>query len=243
MGAYTPAEALDFGSLPDRELVELARQRHPGAFRIIMQRHNRRLYRIARGVLRDGNEAEDAVQEAYMRAFTALHAFRGEASLSTWLTRIVLNEALGRRRRKSETIDLAALDTPEERNRMQVISFPLMKHAPDPEQVAAQQDIRRVLERAIDALPEPFRVAFIMRDVEGMSVEETAEQLRLRPETVRTRLHRARRQLREAVRHQLDSVLTDAFPFAGQRCERMAEQVVRRLSLYDATKAQTEEQV
>lgn len=241
MSTSTTAEALDPGALPDTELVELARQRHPGAFRIIMRRHNRRLYRVARGVLRDAAEAEDAVQETYMRAFTALHTFRGDASLSTWLTRIALNEALGRRRRKSETVDLAALDTPEERNRMHVIPFPLMKPAADPEQAAARQDIRRVLERAIDALPEPFRIAFIMRDVEGMSVEETAAQLSLRPETVRTRLHRARMQLREAVRHQLDSALTDAFPFAGERCDRIAESVLRRLPLHHATQTETEE--
>ncbi len=231
--AHTPAapRLLDLGALTDAELVGLAMQRRPEAFRIIIQRHNRRLYRLARAILRDGAEAEDVVQETYVRAFAGLEGFRGEATLATWLTRIALNEALGRRRRQRTTVDLATIDSAEERDRVQVIPFPFAKAASDPEKAAAMQDVRRVLERAIDALPDPFRVVLVMRDVEEMSVEETARQLSLRPQTVRTRLHRARKQLREAVRNELESALTDAFPFAGRRCASLADAVLRRLGI------------
>lgn len=240
--AHTPAapRLLDLGALTDAELVGLAMQRRPEAFRIIIQRHNRRLYRLARAILRDGAEAEDVVQETYVRAFAGLEGFRGEATLATWLTRIALNEALGRKRRQRTNVDLATIDSAEERDRVQVIPFPFAKAASDPEKAAAMQDVRRVLERAIDALPDPFRVVLVMRDVEEMSVEETARQLSLRPQTVRTRLHRARKQLREAVRNELESALTDAFPFAGRRCASLADAVLRRLGIsHDATLVET----
>ena len=215
-------------TLGDAELAALARQGDGAAFRVIMQRHNRRLYRAARAVLHDDAEAEDVVQEAYVRAFAALGDFRGDSSLATWLTRIALNEALGRLRRRRPTLDIETFDArPEAR----VIPFPLMSPDMNPEQAAARQDVRRLLERAIDALPEPFRVVFVLRDVEEMSIEETAAQLGLRPETVKTRLHRARRRLREALDAELASALTDAFPFAGARCARITDAVLKRLGM------------
>ncbi len=220
--------ASKLSALADAELVELARRRDPEAVRFIIQRHNQRLFRVARSVLRDDSEAEDVVQEVYVKAFTALATFRGESSVATWLTRIALNEALGRRRQQRTTVDLTALDVPEQTSR-QIIPFPTMRSDPNPEEATARHEIRQVLERAIDALAEPFRLVFVMRDVEGMSVEETAAQLGLRPETVRTRLHRARAQLRDMLRAQVASVLTDAFPFAGARCARVAEAVIERL--------------
>ena len=215
-------------TLGDAELAALARQGDGAAFRVIMQRHNRRLYRAARAVLHDDGEAEDVVQEAYVRAFAALGNFRGDSSLATWLTRIALNEALGRLRRRRPTVEIETFDArPEAR----VIPFPLMSPDMNPEQAAARQDVRRLLERAIDALPEPFRVVFVLRDVEELSIEETAAQLGLRPETVKTRLHRARRRLREALDAELASALTDAFPFAGARCARITDAVLKRLGL------------
>ena len=217
-------------ALSDPELVLLAQQGHPSAFRTIMQRHNRRLYRVARGTLGDDSEAEDAVQEAYVRAFTGLSAFRNEASLLTWLTRIVLNEALGRLRRQRPTVELTVLDTVGESRGARILPFPLVT-ASDPERSAARREIRRLLEGAIDDLPEPFRVVFVMRDVEEMSVEETATSLGLRPETVKTRLHRARRLLRQALDAQLASALSDTFPFAGARCARITGAVLDRLGL------------
>lgn len=223
-----PPLALD--ALDDTELVALARQGDACAFRAIIQRHNRRLYRVARGILRDDGEAEDAVQEAYLRGFAALSRFRGEANLSTWLTRIVLNEALGRLRRQRPSVELSVLDAPQELTGGRVIPFPSMATAQDdPERSAARREIRRLLEKAVDELPEPFRVVFVMRDIEEMSVEETALNLGLRPETVRTRLHRARRLLRQALHEKLASALTDVFPFAGARCERIAEAVLAKL--------------
>ncbi|HZH52867.1 MAG TPA: RNA polymerase sigma factor [Microvirga sp.] len=219
--------------LDDRALVERARNRDAAAIRLIMQRHNRRLYRVARSVLGDDSEAEDVVQEAYFRAFTHLDGFRGEARLSTWLTRIALNEALGRLRQLRPQVDLRAVDKITDHGEARVIVLPSARQDSDPEQAAARAEVRRLLERAVDRLPGPFRVVFILRDIEELSVEETASQLGLRPETVKTRLHRARRLLRQALRATLSSTLTDVFPFAGARCARVTQAVLDRLNLSD----------
>jgi len=213
----------------DAELVDRARRRDSEAFRVIMQRHNRRLYRIARAVLRNDGEAEDAVQEAYVRAFTHLAEFRGDASLATWLSRIVLNEALGRIRRRRGERDLAALENPMPQ--ADIIPFPLAAPPPDPERSMAQRQIQQMLEHAIDDLPDDFRTVLVARVIEDMSVEETARLLGLRAETVKTRLHRARKLLRDALERQVGPALTDAFPFDGARCARMTEQVLARLAL------------
>jgi RNA polymerase sigma-70 factor, ECF subfamily len=117
------SDALETSLLSDSKLVELALQRHPEALRFIMRRHSRRLYRVARAVLRDDSEAEDVVQEVYVRAFTALATFRADSSLSTWLTRIAVNEALRRRRQQKPMVDLSVLDAPDERDRIRVIAF------------------------------------------------------------------------------------------------------------------------
>lgn len=225
------SQILDLDALPDAELVGLARQGNGSAFRAIMQRHNRRLYRVARSVLQDDSEAEDVVQEAYVRAFGALSDFRGDSSLSTWLTRIALNEALGRRRRRRPVVDLAALETQGARDQARVVPFPGTEAESDPERAAARQEIRRLLERAIDDLPGPFRVVFVMRAIEEMSVAETASYLGLREETVKTRLHRARRLLRRALDERLASALEGTFPFAGARCARITQRVLVRLAL------------
>ena len=217
--------------LDDRALVERARQRDGAAVRLIMQRHNRRLYRAARSVLNDDAEAEDVVQEAYVRAFTHLDGFRGEAQLSTWLTRIALNEALGRLRRRRITVGLKDIDVISDQGEARVIYLPSARQDSDPEAAAARADVRRLLERAVDQLPDHFRVVFMLRDIEEMSVEETASHLGLRPETVKTRLHRARRLLREALNKTLASALTDVFPCAGARCARIADAVLERLGL------------
>jgi RNA polymerase sigma-70 factor (ECF subfamily) len=217
-------------TLDDAELVRLARERNGDAFRIIMQRNNQRLYRVARSVVQDDSEAEDVVQEAYVRAFGSLGQFRGDSSLATWLTRITLNEALGRLRRQRSMVDLEVLDT-QPAGTSQIIPFPLMPPATDPERAAAQRQIRRLIEGAIDDLPEIFRVVFVMRDVEDLSIEEIAGFLGLPPATVKTRLHRARRQLRRALDEQLASTLTEAFPFDGRRCRQTADKVLERLQL------------
>ena len=212
----------------DAELVHRAQRHDERAFRMIMQRHNRRLFRIARTVLRDDAEAEDVVQEAYLRAFKGLSRFRGEASLATWLTRIALNEALGRKRKRRPMAELLTTDAGQQTS-AEVIWFPNM-NATDPERGLAQGEIRKLLESSIDALPEAFRVVFVLRDVEEMSIEETAAFLGIRSETVKTRLHRARRLLRESLDEHVASTLKDTFPFAGRRCAQMTEAVLARLA-------------
>jgi RNA polymerase sigma-70 factor (ECF subfamily) len=213
----------------DQALIRRALASDETAFRTIMQANNRRLYRLARGILRNDAEAEDVVQEAYIRAFTHLESFRGDSSLATWLGRIVLNEALGQLRRQRPSVDVDILDhgAMEE---AQIIQFPLAM-ADDPEKSMAQREIRRVVEHAINDLPEAFRIVFIARVVEGMNVDETAEVLGLKPETVKTRLHRARAMLRENVERKIGPVVMAAFPFAGKRCERLTEAVLKKLNL------------
>src|ERR1700704_4149354 len=213
----------------DAELVRRARARDEAAIRAIMQSNNRRLYRIARGILRNDSEAEDVVQETYVRAFTYLQDFRGDSSLATWLARIAVNEALGRLRRQRPSVDLSTLA--QGVLEAQIIQFPLLAMSEDPEKSMAQREIQRVVEHAIDELPEAFRIVFITRVIEGMNVEETAEILGLKPETVKTRLHRARTLLRDNVERKIGPVVMDAFPFAGKRCERLTDAVLKRLGV------------
>jgi RNA polymerase sigma-70 factor, ECF subfamily len=213
----------------DAELVRRARIRDEAAIRTIMQTNNRRLYRIARGILRNDGEAEDVVQETYVRAFTRLDSFRGDSSLATWLSRIAMNEALGRLRRQRPSVDWTTLE-PSTLN-AQIIQFPVSATSDDPEKSMAQREIQHVVEQAIDELPEAFRIVFITRVIEGMNVEETAEILDLKPETVKTRLHRARTMLRTSVEKKIGPVVMEAFPFAGKRCERLTNAVIGRLGL------------
>jgi RNA polymerase sigma-70 factor, ECF subfamily len=211
----------------DAELVQRAIGRDEAAIRSIMQANNRRLYRLARGILRNDSEAEDVVQETYVRALTHLADFRGDSSLATWLARIAMNEALGRLRRQRPGVDLDSL--PPGTLEAQIIQFPHSATSEDPEKTMAQREIQRVVEHAIDELPDLFRIVFITRVIEGMNVEETAEILGLKPETVKTRLHRARTMLRENVEKKIGPVVMEAFPFAGKRCERLTTAVLKRL--------------
>ncbi|SDA66333.1 RNA polymerase sigma factor [Mesorhizobium qingshengii] len=207
----------------DMHLVRRALARENGAFRAIMKAHNQRLYRIARGVVRNDSEAEDIVQEAYVRAFASLGTFRGDSSLATWLSRIVINEALGRLRKRRRTV---AMPEPQ----AEIIQFPL-NPSDDPERTMAQRQILKLVEQATDSLPDVYRTVFVARVIEGLSIEETADLLGVRPETVKTRLHRARALVRKALDDQIGPVLLDAFPFAGRRCERLTSAVMRRLGL------------
>ncbi|HET7192949.1 MAG TPA: RNA polymerase sigma factor [Pseudolabrys sp.] len=213
--------------LSDEDLVRMARERDEAAVRAITKRYNRRLFRIARSILRNDAEAEDVVQETYVRAFTGLDMFRGDAAFGTWITRIAMNEALGRLRRRRPTVEWESYGA--NRNQAEIIHFPASAAGSDPEKTMAQGEIRAVLERAIDELPDAFRSVFVARIVEGMSVEETADLFGLLPETVKTRLHRARVQLRAELDKQLGPALTSSFPFGGRRCERMTETIVRRI--------------
>ncbi|MER9657327.1 RNA polymerase sigma factor [Mesorhizobium sp. M0152] len=208
----------------DMQLVRRALARDGDAFRAIIKTHNQRLYRIARGVVRNDSEAEDIVQEAYVSAFANLGAFRGESSLATWLSRIVINEALGRLRKKRRTVPMP--DNPQ----AEIIRFPL-NPSDDPERTMAQRQILELVEQATDSLPDVYRTVFVARVIEGLSIEETADLLGVRPQTVKTRLHRARALVRKALDDQIGPVLLDAFPFAGRRCEKLTSAVMRRLGL------------
>lgn len=214
----------------DEHLVALVRSGDGPAFAAIMQRHNQRLYRIARGIVRDDAEAEDVVQETYVRAYGALAGFRGESSLATWLTRIALNEAFTRVKRRRPSEELECLDRPNG-GKAEIVFFPGVQAAANPEAAAARAEIRNLLERAVTELPETFRLVFLMRDVEEMSTEEAAEHLGIRPETVKTRLHRARRLLRKSLDENLAMALRDTFPFLGARCGRVTAAVMARLGL------------
>lgn len=192
------------------------------AFEHIMRKHNRLLFRTARSILKNDTEAEDALQEAYLRAWRGLGSFRSDARLSTWLVRIVINEALGRlRHRRTEvlaidsTIDLADLreGNPDDR----------------PDRVAMRSEMRAMMEACIDTLPEAFRTVFILRAVEEMSVDEVAEAMELPQATVRTRFFRARGLLREGLARNVDHALADAFSFAGTRCDRIVAYVMTKL--------------
>lgn len=220
--------ALESATRSDTDLLARASRLEEAAVREIIRLHNRRLFRIARSVLRNDADAEDVLQEAYVRAFRALPGFRGEASLVTWLSRIVLNEALQwlRRRRREGTVALPEQPPAE----ATILPFPTMvSPGPDPEQSIAQRQLVGLLEHAIDQLPDDFRLVLVARVIEDMSIEETAELLGLQPATVKTRLFRARRLLREALAQHVGPVISSAFPFAGRRCERMADAVLARL--------------
>jgi RNA polymerase sigma-70 factor (ECF subfamily) len=214
-------------SADEASLIARAVQKDEHAVRAIIQKHNRRLYRLARSVVRDDSEAEDVLQDAYVRAFNALPEFRGESGLGTWLARIVLNEALGRLRRKRPTVELTDMD----RAHAHVIPFPLAHQQPDPERAMAQRQIHAMLERAIDELPDAFRTVLVARVIEDMSIEETAALLDVKPETVKTRLHRARAMLKAALDKHIGAAVMDAFPFDGRRCERVADTVVAQMNL------------
>lgn len=218
----TPAD-----SAADAELAARAAGGDDAAFERIMRRHNRLLFRTARSILRSDAEAEDALQEAYLRAWRALASFRSEARLSTWLVRIVINEALGRRRRRGAqvlafdaTTDLADVSMEE-----------VMEGNPDdrPDRAAMRTEVRALMEARIDALPEVFRTVFMLRAVEEMDVDEISAALDLPEATVRTRFFRARGLLREGLARDIDLATGDAFSFDGARCDRIVAGVVSRL--------------
>jgi RNA polymerase sigma-70 factor, ECF subfamily len=203
-------------SLPSAD-AEIARQVAAGdhaAFTQLMRQHNRLLYRTARAILKDDTEAEDAVQDAYLLAYRAIATFRGEAKLSTWLVRIVANEALGRLRRRARTAPVIALIDPV---------------SDGPERAAARAEALRLLESKVDCLPDAFRTVFVLRALEEMSVEETAAVLGIPEATVRSRYFRAKSLVREALASEIDAAFDDAFSFAGERCDRVVAAVLARL--------------
>jgi RNA polymerase sigma-70 factor (ECF subfamily) len=223
-----PTAELALSRVVDAELVRLAREGSASALRLIVRRHNQRLYRVARAIVRDDTEAEDVMQEAYLSAFRHLATFRADASLATWLTRIVVNKAVGHLRRDRTMVSLETIDKvawPD----AGVVAMPHQVSELDPESIVARSQVRDLLERAIDNLPEPFRVVFVMRMVEQLSIKETACSLGLREETVKTRLHRATKLMRDQLQATLASALTDTFPFQDPRCATFTDALLARL--------------
>src|SRR5215204_1186825 len=213
----------------DKELLERARKGNAAALRTLIRRHDKYLYRVVRSVLADDNEAEDVIQETFIRAFRGLENFRGDANIRTWLTRIALNEAVRRRRRQRSTVDLGELHARHDRDPQQTFASSWRAPDSDPERAAARSQMRQILERAIDGLPAAFRTVLILRDVEELSVQQTAKLLGIRSETVRTRLHRARRLLREKLGAEFASALKDVFPFERPRCDALVDRVIEQL--------------
>jgi RNA polymerase sigma-70 factor (ECF subfamily) len=217
--------------LRESALVRAAQARRPDAVRTIIKRYNQRLYRLARAIMRNDADAEEVLQEAYLQAFAAIGGFRGEATLATWLSRITINEALGRLRQQRRRAKLNAdLARPEQAC---VIPFPLTVSMDDPERTMAQRQILDMVERASDNLPEVYRVVFVARVIEGLGVEETADVLGLLPVTVKTRLHRARALIRQDLETQIGPLLLEAFPFAGRRCDRLTKAVMAKLGFVE----------
>ncbi|HJQ61245.1 MAG TPA: RNA polymerase sigma factor [Burkholderiales bacterium] len=211
----------------DADLAQRIAHGDSAAFEVIMRRHNRALFRTARAILRDDAEAEDALQEAYIKAYRMMAEFRGESRLSTWLGRIVANEALMRLRksvRRSGIIPFQSSATTEEVNQ---ISDTAMHQGPE---ISAQRaEMRKLIEAKIDALPDAYRPVFMLRAVEEFSVEETADILHIPAATVRSRFFRARSLLREALAKEVDFACEDAFAFAGSRCDRIVANVLERI--------------
>ena len=218
---------LNYATLADLEVARRIADGDVEAVRWVTGRNNQRLYRAALSILNDRPEAEDALQDAYMKAFEAIETFAGRSTLSTWLTRIVVNEALGRRRRVQRRSELlnqeSVLILEEYREKLMAGSI-----TPSPERAVMRRQISKLLEMAIARLPDTFRPVFVMREIEGLSVEETAEALQIPEETVKTRLFRARRRLQKELDPELCNALSETFQFAGADCERITEQVVAR---------------
>jgi RNA polymerase sigma-70 factor (ECF subfamily) len=212
----------------DTELLRLARDGNATTFEVLIRRHDRFLYRIARSVLRDDYEAEDVVQDTFVKAFKGLVDFRADARLSTWLTRIALNEALGRKRRRRNTVQLGEL---KQLTNGQVGPSPMIAPEQDPEIMTTQHQIGKLLERTIDELPDSLRTVFVMRDVEELSTAEVARLLGLGVPTVKTRLHRARRVLRELLGDEIRESLKGVFPFERSRCDRLVARLLKQLGL------------
>lgn len=224
------ATAAAFKDLGDAALAQHIAAGDAMALEALMRRYNRSLYRAARSILKNDADAEDVVQQAFLQAYKTISSFHGDAKLSTWLTRIAINEALARARkyrRRAEIIPLAS-DATLEAESAEDLPMP-RDSAEAPESAALRAEVRRLIERRIDALPDALRSVFVLRALEEMTVEETAACLGLPAATVRTRYFRARGLLREALAREIDFNLENAFGFAGERCDRIVARVLAQL--------------
>ncbi|HTH81064.1 MAG TPA: RNA polymerase sigma factor [Ramlibacter sp.] len=207
--------------IADAELAARIASGDGAAFELLMRRHNRRLYRIARSVLRNGADAEDALQESYLAVYRGIGSFRGDSSLATWLAKLVLNHCLGRKRKALRRENIVAI-VPEDPENESIAPIDI----DTPDRALIRAELRELLESKVEQLPEAFRTVFMMRCVEELSVEETADLLAIPQATVRTRHFRARSLLRESLAQDIDVAEQDLFGFDGERCDRIVARVL-----------------
>ncbi|HEX4769306.1 MAG TPA: RNA polymerase sigma factor [Bryobacteraceae bacterium] len=219
-----PFDLAAWGQFADEEIVTRIRTGDTALYEILMRRYNQRIYRIVRAILRNDAEAEDVMQEAYVRAYQHLAEFSGKAKFSTWLTRIAIYEAFDRRRKLGRAGGQASVP-----DASSDFENTMRSNERDPEAHAYDRELRSVLENAVDALPESYRCVFVLRVVEGLDVNDTAAALDLGVETVKTRLHRGRAILRKTLEQRAGIVAAQIFPFHAPRCDRVVNGVFRRI--------------
>lgn len=208
----------------DEEIVDRVRDGTAALYELIVRRHNQRLYRVARAILRDDAEAEDVMQEAYVRAFQHLDQFEGRSPFAAWLTRIAVHEALARLRARQR---MQQFEQPGDNAD---VELPIPERSPDPEQQTSNLELARLLEEELLHLPEQYRAVLMLRDVEDLSTAETAEALGLTEENVKVRLHRGRSMMRRNLTERIGARAKEAFPFMGARCDRVTSAVLRRVA-------------
>ena len=217
-------------ALADAEIVRRVRAGDSALFEVLMRRHNQRVYRVVRAVVKDEADVEDVMQQAYINVFTHLYQFEARSQFSTWLIRIALHEAFRRRRKTQRSESATARSRPGIDADRGAVMDTLTSPEADPERQAYAQELHRVLEAAVDTLPDTYRTVFMLRDIEGLSTSETAEGLGLGDEAVKTRLHRARVMIRRAVTVRIGEVAAGAFQFHAPRCDRVVSAVLARVS-------------
>jgi RNA polymerase sigma-70 factor (ECF subfamily) len=226
MASATLLEQASLEGWSDEQVVSRVLAGETELYEVLMRRYNRLLYRVARSILRDDDEAEDVMQDSYVRAYQHLSSFEGRSKFSTWLTRIAVHEALGRARKRSR---IQLVDTFDDQNGEDMITATSSDRTP--EQQAYDREVGSVLEKAVLALSEEYRLVFMLRDVEGMNTEETAESLNLTPENVKVRLHRARAALRRELFSTVGATAAHCFDFHAVRCDRVVGRVRQLLNL------------
>lgn len=223
MHVVSAAVLQGWGSLSDEQVVGRVLSGQTALFEVLMRRHNERLYRAARAILRDEHEAEDVMQQAYVNAYSHLRQFDGRSQFSTWLTRIAIHEALARARRRGRYTNM----DPETPSSLRVAAS--MGSTPDPERLAFSRELGALIESAIDRLPDGAREVFILRQVEGMSTEEVGVALDVSDDVVKTRLSRARAALRRELRDHAEAAASNTFRFLRPRCDRLVAAVLARI--------------
>lgn len=224
MGSVSSITALAAAAeLSDEAIVDRIRAGDTAIYEIIVRRHNQRLYRTIRAILRSEENVEDVMQEAYVDAYLHLDQFKGQSQFATWLTRIAVNRAIRRGHGERRQLELAVSDGEVAIERTPATGL-------DPEHSMYGHELKHVLESLIDELPDPFRVVLVLREVEGLSTAETAASLSINEETVKTRLHRAKRLLRDQLDRRLGPAARDAYPFHLSRCDRVVAGVMAKIA-------------